>query len=84
MKTYFQRSNGEKVGLGATNTFDEAFSLIDSDLKARVTNPRFVHRYTRVWPEDSTTLKIDVGSWSEFYLICDCNPDLFMRSAMPA
>lgn len=64
MFLYFQNSKGKERLLGKPNTIEECDTLIQNFLDEH----NFKHIYTRCYEEDGR-LKIDVGSWSEFFYI---------------
>lgn len=67
MKLYFQRSNGELDFVKELASTDEAVSAALEDLKIR--NPQYKTYYQRTWTDHNGWYWIDVGSWSEFYVV---------------
>lgn len=67
MKLLFQNSNGSERIIADVNSFEEANEEMDKFMEER----NFKSYYKRLWDEDGR-LKIDVGSWSEFFFIDGC------------
>jgi len=67
MKLLFQSSNGSERVIAEVNSFAEASEEMDKFLDEH----SFKSYYKRLWEEDGR-LKIDVGSWSEFFFISGC------------
>lgn len=64
MKLYFKKPN-EKRFLGEFGTVKGIWDCIDQFLEER----NFKSYYTRVNMIDENSLELDVGSWSEFFII---------------
>lgn len=61
---YFVRSNGERVLLAQNVSQKEAHVVMNKFLD----NHNFKSYYTRMWEKDNE-LWMDVGSWSEFFVL---------------
>lgn len=68
-KLYFQHSDGSMSFICNVGDEDKYVSLALDDLYKR--NPKYQSYYQRVWTDDSNWIWIDVGSWSEFYIVKD-------------
>lgn len=62
---YFENSKGEKRKIGNGKTEQEARTAINSFLNKRA----YKSYYWNVCKIDEKTVRIDVGSWSEFFYI---------------
>lgn len=67
MKLYFQHSDGSESLVCEVDGYSSAISKALSDLKRR--NPKYTSYYQRTWFDDNCWMWIDVGSWSEFYIV---------------
>lgn len=67
MKLYFKHSNGAQDYLCDVDSVDSGVGMALKDLRVRA--PHFKSYYQRVWQEDDGTTWVDVGSWSEYYVI---------------
>ena len=67
MKLYFEHSNGEREYISNARNRDEAISLMYEDLHIR--NSNFKVYYIRSWKNESNEEILDIGSWSEFYIL---------------
>lgn len=69
-KLLFQNSLGIERWIADCDTWERVNYYIDEFIKqaneGRDENKRFVSHYRRFWEEDGR-IKIDVGSWSEFF-----------------
>ena len=61
----FENSKGEERLIGETNNINEAYKKIFSFLKKK----NYKSYYTRQWQIDDNTIKIDVGSHTEFFYL---------------
>lgn len=66
MIVYFENSNGTKREIGRAPTEQAARKIVQDFLALY----NYKSYYTREWKEEGE-LKIDVGSWSEFFYIKD-------------
>lgn len=66
MIVYFENSNGTKREIGRAPTEQAARKIVQDFLALH----NYKSYYTREWKEEGE-LKIDVGSWSEFFYIKD-------------
>lgn len=66
MKVYLKKSDVREP-IGAAKSREEAFLLIESFL----TEHNYKASYYRSWTEENGETVIDVGSWSEFFIIAD-------------
>lgn len=64
MKLLFKNSQGEERVVAEVNSFAEANEEMDRFMEER----NFKSYYKRVWDEDGR-LKVDVGSWTEFFFV---------------
>lgn len=67
MKLLFQSSDGNERLIAEVGSFAEANDEMDKFMEER----NFKSYYKRVWDE-SGRLKVDVGSWSEFFFVEGC------------
>ena len=62
----FERSNGEEIILETVSTMEKAYNSINKFLE----DHNYESHYMRQWYDKTKDkLKIDVGSWSEFFYI---------------
>ena len=66
MKLLFQNYEGKERAIADVNSFTEANEEMDKFMSER----NFKSYYKRMWNKDNN-LFIDVGSWSEFFIIED-------------
>lgn len=66
MELIFQDGFGEERVITKISSIEEAFSEINKFLS----DHNFKHYYTRMW-EENGRLKLDVGSYTEFFYIDD-------------
>ena len=66
-KVIFENSRHEEREIGTAVSMDDAYSLIDKFLDGH----NFNSYYKRVW-EENGRIKVDVGSWSEFFYVVKC------------
>lgn len=66
-KVIFQNSIHEEREIGTAVDMDDAYSVIDKFLD----DHNFKSYYKRVW-EENGRIKVDVGSWSEFFYVVKC------------
>lgn len=66
-KVIFQNSRQEEREIGTAADMNGAYDVIDKFLDEH----NFEIYYRRVWKENGRT-KVDVGSWSEFFYIDEC------------
>lgn len=66
MTLYFQSSNGNRCELGEYTTKKYIFKAINNFLDQH----NYKSYYTRIWREGDEVW-IDVGSWSEFFVVTD-------------
>lgn len=66
MKVYFKNSESRGV-IGAVKNQEEAFVLI----KVFLADHNYKAPYFRSWTEENGETVIDVGSWSEFFILTD-------------
>lgn len=77
MNVLFENSYGERRKIGECSNKEEAFKIIKHFLDEHKYHPY----YYRTWEEkldDCVYIKVDVGSWSEFFYISkgdDCNEE---------
>ena len=64
MKLYFENSQGKERLIAECETAREVYKKIDKFLDEH----NYKSYYSRSWEEDGR-IKIDVGSWSEFFLV---------------
>lgn len=67
MKVYFKNSKGQYTLIGKVDDVNAGMKMAMDDLKVRA--PHFKSYYQRTWQDDDGTTWLDVGSWSEFYVI---------------
>ena len=67
MKLYFQHSDETLDYIAEVESDTNVYELISKDLCKR--NPKYKVPYTRSWTDNNGWRWIDVGSWSEFYII---------------
>ena len=67
MKVYFKNSKGQYILIGEADDVNAGMKMAMDDLKVRA--PHFKSYYQRTWQDDDGTTWLDVGSWSEFYVI---------------
>ena len=71
-KLYFKHSDGNVECLCEVKEDESAACYIAAALNdLHVRNPRYKSYYQRVWTDDSGWIHIDVGSWSEEYIVKD-------------
>ena len=68
-KLYFQHSNGSLSFVSNVPENGLYVSIALKDLRKR--NPNYQSYYQRTWTDDNGWIWIDVGSWSEFYIVKD-------------
>ena len=68
-KLYFRLSDGSDAYIRDVGYKDLYVSMALEDLYQR--NPKYQSYYQRVWTDDNGWIWIDVGSWSEFYIVKD-------------
>lgn len=66
-KIIFQNSRNKEREIGTAIDMDGAYGVIDKFLDEH----NFKSYYKRVW-EENGRIKVDVGSWSEFMYIEEC------------
>ena len=66
-KVIFKNSKGQEREIGTDVDMNGAYKIIDKFLD----DHNFKSYYKRVWEENGRT-KVDVGSWSEFFYIVEC------------
>lgn len=77
MNVLFENSYGERRKIGECSDEAEAFKIIKQFLDEH----KYVSYYYRIWDTEldgCTYIKVDVGSWSEFFYISkgdDCNEE---------
>lgn len=64
MKLLFQSSNGSERVIAEVNSFAEANEEMDKFMEER----NFQSYYKRLWDRDGR-LMVDVGSWTEFFIV---------------
>jgi len=64
MELKFLNSNGEEKLLGSFNSKEECLQAVNKFLE----DHNYKSYYTRSWVQNGVTW-LDVGSWSEFFLI---------------
>lgn len=70
MKLLFQNSQGKERIVAEVDSFKEACEEMDKFMEER----NFESYYKRVWEHDGR-LKVDCGSWSEFFFVEGCTLD---------
>lgn len=65
MKIYFENRYGERRLLAERDTQDGVWQVINNFL----TQHRYEAPYVRSWTDEEGTW-YDVGSWSEFFIVC--------------
>ena len=65
LNVMFENSKGQKRIIGAAETNDEAFKVINDFL----TDHNYKSYYQRTWKKDDKTTVVDVGSHTEFFYI---------------
>ena len=68
-KLYFRHSDGSDEYIRDVGDKDLYVSMALEDLYQR--NPKYQSYYQRVWTDNNGWIWIDVGSWSEFYIVKD-------------
>lgn len=63
-KVIFQNSRNQEREIGTAVDIDSAYRVIDKFLDKH----KFKSYYKRAW-EENGRIKVDVGSWSEFFYI---------------
>lgn len=63
----FENAYGKFETIGTSDNIRELINMIAPDIKKR--NPDFKIFYYRTWAASDHTIKIDVGSYAEFYYI---------------
>ena len=66
-KVIFENSRHEEREIGTAVDIEGAYAVIDKFLD----DHNFKSYYKRVWKENGRT-KVDVGSWSEFFYVEEC------------
>ena len=66
-KVIFENSRHEEREIGTAVDMQEAYKIIDKFLEEH----NFRSFYKRTWKENGRT-KVDVGSWSEFFYVEEC------------
>ena len=66
-KIIFQNSRHKEREIGASIDMEGAYKIIDEFLDKH----NFKSYYKRTWKENGR-IKVDVGSWSEFFYIVKC------------
>lgn len=74
MKLIFQNSRGKERVIAEPQSVEEVFKEINKFLNEH----NFKSYYTRVW-EENGRVKLDVGSWSEFFLIEGINYEEYLK-----
>lgn len=59
---WFQNSRGQERAIAQVNNFNDVFTVISNFLA----DHNYKSYYVRSW-EENGRIKIDVGSWSEFF-----------------
>lgn len=67
-KVIFQNSRNEEREIGTAVDMNDAYDIIDKFLDEH----NFEIYYRRVWKENGR-IKVDVGSWSEFFYVEEDN-----------
>ena len=67
MRLYFQHSNGEHSFLCEVEDVKDGMDKAMADLAVR--SPKYKSYYQRLWIDENKWAWIDVGSYSEFYII---------------
>ena len=75
MKLYFRNSQGKERLIAECETLNEIHEEISDFLDEH----NFKCYYTRSWEVDGR-VKIDVGSWSEFFLVDGITHDEYLKS----
>ena len=65
LNVMFENSKSQKRIIGTAETNDEAFKVINDFL----TDHNYKSYYARTWKKDDKTTVVDVGSWSERFII---------------
>lgn len=65
MKLLFRSSNGNERIIAEISSLDEANIEIDKFLEEH----NYISYYRRLWNESDNRMVIDVGSWSEFFVL---------------
>lgn len=68
MKLLFQSSDGNERLIAEVGSFAEANDEMDKFMEER----NFKSYYKRVWDDGENRLMVDVGSWSEFFILEPC------------
>lgn len=70
---YFRRSNGEKVFLAKEDTVEKCNKVINKDIYCRSNGkfepPYYRYSYNGRTLDDSSEITVDVGSYTEFYIM---------------
>ena len=66
-KVIFENSRKQEREIGTAVDIKNAYNIIDKFLEEH----NYKSYYKRVWEENGRT-KVDVGSWSEFFYIVEC------------
>ena len=66
-KIIFENSRHKEREIGTTVDMQEAYKIIDKFLDEH----NFKSYYKRTW-EENGRIKVDVGSWSEFFYVQEC------------
>lgn len=66
-KVIFQNSRKQEREIGTAADMNGAYDVIDKFLDEH----NFKSYYKRVW-EENGRIKVDVGSWSEFFYVEEC------------
>ena len=69
LNLYFLHADGHESLVQKDVTKLNAIKVALEDLKKR--NPKFESHYQRAWDDNYGRYWIDVGSWSEFYILHD-------------
>lgn len=67
MKLYFKNSRDDYRFIDEVETVSSGVSMALEDLKTNY--PHFKSYYQRVWTDDDGVTWIDVGSWTEYYVV---------------
>lgn len=65
MKLLFRSSDGNERIIAEISSLDEANIEIDKFLEEH----NYISYYRRLWNESDNRMVIDVGSWSEFFVL---------------
>lgn len=71
-KLYFKHSDGGVTYINDIQDDKNNIAYVDAALKdLKMRNPKYKSYYQRVWTDDNGCTHIDVGSWSEEYIVKD-------------